>query len=196
MAQWAATGYKPGMAINVLGIAGSLRAGSFNRALLRLAVELAPQGMTIAPFDLIDVPLYNGDVEDKGDPAAVTALKDAIRGADGVLFATPEYNYGIPGVLKNAVDWASRPPGKSLLVGKPTAVIGASIGPGGTTRAQAALRQSLVATATPVLVGPELYVVRAHEKIDAGGAITDETTRKVLGKVLAAFATWIERFRA
>lgn len=196
MAQRAATGYKPAMATNVLGIAGSLRAGSFNRALLRLAVELAPQGMTITPFDLIDVPLYNGDVEDRGDPAPVTALKEAIRAADGVLIATPEYNYGIPGGLKNAIDWASRPPGKSLLVGKPTAVIGASTGPGGTIRAQAALRQSLVATATPVLVGPELYVVRAHEKIDADGKVTDETTRKVLGKVLAAFATWIERFRA
>src|SRR5690606_18294913 len=113
---------------------GSLREGSYNRALLRAAAELAPEGMTIDTFDLRQVPLYNGDVEAAGDPPGVAALKQAIRDADGVLFATPEYNHGVPGVMKNAVDWASRPPRAAALQGKPVALIGASPGITGTAR--------------------------------------------------------------
>ncbi|MBU1878089.1 MAG: NAD(P)H-dependent oxidoreductase, partial [Chloroflexi bacterium] len=112
--------------LQVLGIAGSLRQGSYNRALLRAAQELAPAGMTITVLDLAPIPLYNADVQALGDPAPVVALKTAIRLADALLIATPEYNYSIPGVLKNAIDWASRPPAESPLRGKPLGIMGAS----------------------------------------------------------------------
>src|SRR4051812_13513323 len=111
--------------IRVLGFAGSLRRESYNRALLRAAAGLAPDGMEIAAFDLADVPLYNGDVEALGDPDPVKRFKQAIGNADGVLMVTPEYNHGVPGVMKNAVDWASRPPGKAVLQHKPVGILGA-----------------------------------------------------------------------
>ncbi len=114
--------------VHVLGIAGSLRKGSLNRALLRAAIKRAPAGMTLSAFDLDEVPLYNGDVEAAGDPPGVAALKQAIAAADGVLFVTPEYNHGVPGVMKNAIDWASRPPRAAPLGGKPVGIIGASPG--------------------------------------------------------------------
>ncbi len=139
-------------AIKVFGIAGSLRAGSSNKALLRAAAELAPEGMEIRLFErLAEVPLYNEDVEKAGEPESVAALKGAIREADALLFATPEYNYGVPGVLKNAIDWASRPPRNSVLNGKPAAIMGATPGTSGTARAQLALRQSFVFTQTHAL---------------------------------------------
>jgi chromate reductase, NAD(P)H dehydrogenase (quinone) len=128
--------------IRILGIAGSLRAQSFNRALLRAAKELAPQPLRIEIFDLLPIPLYNGDVEEQGDPKAVTAFKQAIAQADGVLMATPEYNHGVPGVMKNAVDWASRPPRGAALSGKPVGIIGASPGMTGSARGQSQLRQA------------------------------------------------------
>src|ERR1043166_7383167 len=116
-----------GRPVRVCGIAGSLRKGSYNRALLRAAVELAPDGLEITVFERLgDVPLYNADVEAEGDPEPVVALKAAIRQADALLIATPEYNYGVPAALKNAVDWASRPPSKSVLDGKPAALMGAT----------------------------------------------------------------------
>ena len=181
--------------LRVCGIAGSLRSGSFNRHLLRAAQELSPPGMEIVPFDLAGVPLYNGDVEAAGDPEAVTALKGAIRDADALLIATPEYNFGVPGVLKNAIDWASRPPGKSPLNGKPAALMGATPGMGGTGRAQMALRQSFVFTQTLVLVAPEVLVARAHEKFDASGRLADEPTRGFVRKLLEALADWTMRLR-
>ena len=122
--------------VHILGISGSLRKGSFNTGLLRAAQELAPEGMEIAIFDLKDIPLYNGDVEAEGDPESVTALKEAIRNSDGVLFASPEYNHGITGVLKNAIDWASRDRDEGSLNGKPAAIVGAG-GVSATARAQA-----------------------------------------------------------
>ncbi|HWK41182.1 MAG TPA: NAD(P)H-dependent oxidoreductase, partial [Croceibacterium sp.] len=122
--------------LRILGIAGSLRAGSLNRALLRAAADLAPAGVTIERFDLMQVPLYNGDVEEAGDPPGVAAFKQAIAAADGVLIATPEYNHGVPGVMKNAIDWASRPPRGAPLGGKPVGLIGASPGMTGTARGQ------------------------------------------------------------
>src|SRR5256885_15678621 len=153
-----------GSSLRVLGIPGSLRAASFNRALLRAAIADAPPGMTIEIFDgLGAVPLYNADVEAQGDPAPVVALKTAIDRADALLIATPEYNYGVPGVLKNAIDWASRPPGACVLDGKPAALMGASPGGTGTARAQLALRQSFVFTDTRALLRPEVMVARAHE---------------------------------
>src|SRR5882672_4988864 len=132
--------------LSVLGIAGSLRAASFNRSLLRAAQELAPAGMTITAFDLAPIPLYNADVEATGDPEPVAALKSAIRQADALLIATPEYNFGVPGVLKNAIDWASRPPRGSAMQGKPVAIMGATPGGWGTARSQMQLRQAFVFT--------------------------------------------------
>ncbi len=183
--------------MRVLGIAGSLRAGSFNRALLRAAVELAPPELEIAIFEgLGAIPPYDGDVEAQGDPAPVVAFKRAIHDADALLIATPEYNYGVPGVLKNAIDWASRPPGKSVLNRKPAGIIGASMGPQGTARAQLALRQSLVFTETYAMLRPEVLVARAHEKVDAGGRLTDESTRTHLREFLGALSVWAARFHA
>jgi len=180
--------------MRVLGIAGSLRKASFNRALLRAAQELAPKGMEITAFDLAPLPPYNEDVEKQGDPGPVAALKDAIRAADALLVVSPEYNYGIPGVLKNAVDWASRPPGKSPLNGKPAAIMGASQGTGGTIRMQGALRHAFLFTETHALLKPEVYVARAQDKFDAEGRLTDEKTREFVGKLLAALVPWADKF--
>jgi chromate reductase, NAD(P)H dehydrogenase (quinone) len=129
--------------LTFLGIAGSLRRGSYNRSLIRAAIELAPAGTTVIPYDLMDLPMYNGDVEAEGDPEAVAAFKHAINAADSLLIATPEYNHCVPGVLKNAIDWASRPARSSVLTGKPVAIMGATPGSGGTARAQAHLRDGL-----------------------------------------------------
>jgi len=180
--------------MQVLGIAGSLRKASFNRALLRAAQELAPKEMEITVFDLASLPLYNEDVEKQGDPAPVAALKDAIRAADALLFVSPEYNYGIPGVLKNAIDWASRPPGKSPLTGKPAAIMGASQGTGGTIRMQLALRQAFLFTETHAMLKPEVYVARAQDKFDAEGRLTDQKTRDFVGQFLSALVPWAQRF--
>ncbi len=180
--------------VRVLAFAGSLRRGSYNRALLHAAQELAPADMTIDIFDLIDVPLYNGDVEAAGDPEAVAALKQAIRAADGVLMATPEYNHGVPAVMKNAVDWASRPPGDAPLGQKPVAIVGASPGITGSARGQSQLRQAFEFTNSFAMPQPELLVFKAHEKFDAEGRLIDEATRQHLLKFLAAFAAWIRRF--
>lgn len=180
----------------VLGVAGSLRAGSFNRSLLRAAVELAPAGMTISTFEgLREIPPYDADVEAAGEPAAVAAWKDAIRASDALLFVTPEYNYNVPGTLKNAFDWASRPAGKSPLNKKPAGIMGVSGGNSGTARAQLALRQSFVFTETYGMLRPEVLVPRGAEKFDAEGRLTDERTREAVRKFLQAFALWIERFR-
>jgi chromate reductase len=185
------------MALRVLGVPGSLRKGSYNRALLRAAIELAPSGMTIEIFDGIGaLPHYDADVEAAGDPPAVVAWKRAIAAADALLIATPEYNYGVPGVLKNAVDWASRPPGNCVLNRKPAALMGGSPGGTGTARAQLALRQSFVFTDTPAMLQPEILVSRVHEKVDADGRVTDERTRKSIRKLLDAFADWAPRVGA
>jgi chromate reductase len=178
----------------ILGVAGSLRRGSYNRALLRAAAELAPDGMRIEIFDLAEVPLYNGDVEAEGDPEAVARFKRAIAAADGVLMATPEYNHGVPGVMKNAVDWASRPPGSAPLGGKPVGIIGASPGMTGSARGQSQLRQAFEFTASYCMPQPELLVARAHEKFDREGNLADAETGRYLVRYLTAFAAWARRF--
>jgi chromate reductase len=182
--------------VRILGFAGSLRRASYNRALLRAAVQLAPPGMTLVTFDLIDVPLYNADAEAAGDPPAVAALKQAIREADAVLFVTPEYNHGVPGVMKNAVDWASRPPRSAALDRKPVGIIGASPGMTGSARGQSQLRQAFEFTNSYCMPQPEILVFRAHEKFDAEGRLTDEATAKYLRAYLEALAAWALRFRA
>jgi chromate reductase len=181
--------------IKVLGIAGSLRKGSFNRSLLRSAKTLAPENLQIEIFDLIDIPLYNGDVEAEGDPAPVVAFKNALRSSDALLIATPEYNHGVPGVMKNAIDWASRPASGSALSGKPVGIMGASPGITGTARSQAQLRQAFVFTNSYAMPQPELLVFRAHEKFDAEGNLTDEATAKFLKRYLEVFTVWIGYFR-
>ena len=185
----------PNGALRVIGIAGSLRSGSFNRALLRASQELAPDSLRIHIADLIDLPMYNADVDAGGTPAAVTALRALIRDADGLLLVTPEYNHGVPGALKNAIDWLSQPLRGNVLEGKPTAIMGASTGLAGTARAQSQLRQSFVLTNTPVMLQPEVLVGRAQERFDPSGRLTDEPTRQFLMLFLEQFAAWLPRQR-
>lgn len=181
--------------IKVLGFAGSLRQGSYNRALIHAAQKLAPEAMNFNVIDLDDIPLYNGDVEAQGDPPGVSAFKQAIAAADGVLIATPEYNHGVPGVMKNAIDWASRPPRSAPLGGKPVGLIGASPGMTGSARGQSQLRQAFEFTNSYCMPQPEILVYRAHEKFDAAGQLTDETTAKYLAAYLVAFHAWVLRFQ-
>jgi chromate reductase, NAD(P)H dehydrogenase (quinone) len=184
------------MSIRVAGIPGSLRQGSLNKALLRAAVDLAPTGMEIKIYNgLGDIPPYNDDVFTKGDPEAVAVLKAAINEADAMLIVTPEYNYGVPGVLKNAIDWASRPSGNCVLNRKPAAIMGCSPGLGGTIRAQHALRQSFVFTDTYVMQQPEIKIPSAAQLFDESGRLTDENTREHVKKFLQAFVVWVERFK-
>jgi chromate reductase len=178
--------------ITILGIAGSLRRSSYNRALLRAAVELAPEGVTIETFDLAGVPPFNQD--DESDmPARVAELKARIRAADAILFATPEYNYSIPGVLKNAIDWASRPYGDSAWEGKPVAVMGASGGALGTARAQYHLRQCFIFLNMHPVNRPEVMIANASQKFDAEGNFTDEKGREMVGRLLQSLAAWTRK---
>jgi chromate reductase, NAD(P)H dehydrogenase (quinone) len=182
-------------ALRIVGFAGSLRRGSFNRALLDAARQLAPSRMSISRIEIGDLPFYNADVEAEGDPAAVVAFKAAIRAADGVIIATPEYNDGIPGVLTTAIDWGSRPPAAAPLTGKPVAVMGASPSQVGTARAQQHLRVLLGHVHARPLPPPELLVAAAHERFDRELQLTHQVTRRVLSALLERFARWIDRER-
>ncbi len=182
------------MKMKILGISGSLRKDSFNRKLLQAAIELAPEGMEIEIFDRLgEIPFYNEDVEERGDPESVIALKKSIESADALLIATPEYNYSVPGALKNAIDWASRPPAPTVLNDKACGIIGASQGTGGTIRSQLALRQMLGSTNSPVLLKPETFIAKAQDKFGTDGKLTDESTRKHLASFLKKFSEWIVR---
>jgi chromate reductase len=182
--------------MNVLGFAGSLRHGSYNRALLREALDLAPEGMRIEIFDLTPIPLYNQDTDLNGwRPESVEIFKQKIRDADALLIATPEYNYSVSGVLKNAIDWASRPARGSPLDGKPIALMGASGGDSGTARAQLALRQSFVFTNSPVLLKPEVLLRRARERFDEDLRLRDEQTRDFVRQLLEALVEWTVKLR-
>lgn len=171
-------------AIQILGIPGSIREESFNRSLLEAASDLARDGMAIEVFDIGSVPAYDEDVENDGDPSEVTDLKKAIADADGLLIATPEYQHGVPGVLKNALDWASRPPGEAPLQGKPTAIMGATVGSYGTARAQEQLRSTLTYNDCPMVTSPEVLVSGAHDKMDDQGRVVDGTTREFIEQLL------------
>ena len=179
-------------AISVLGFAGSLRKASFNRAVLRAAVELAPADMKLETFDLHGIPLYDGDVEAAGLPDAVRRFREQIAAADALLIVTPEYNYSMAGVLKNAIDWASRPPDQPFR-GKPVAMAGASMGGFGTARAQYHLRQTCVYLDMLPLNKPEVFIPAAHQKIDAQGRLTDEPSRAALRTLLEALVVWTRR---
>ncbi len=177
--------------MKLLGVSGSLRAASYNTALLRAAQECASQDVTIEIFGLHDLPLFNQDVEDQGDPAPVTAWKNAIRDADALLLACPEYNGGVTGVLKNAIDWASRG-SPSVLSGKTVCIIGASPGVTGTVRAQDVLRQSLRKVSAEYWPLSEMLVGQVHTKIE-NGQVIDEKTLAYLGKHLTAFIEHVRR---
>ena len=174
--------------LNVLGISGSLRDGSLNTALLRAAQKYAPAGMTITEYEgLAELPYYNGDLDTEEKlPVQVKELRERIREADALLIATPEYNYSIPGGLKNAIDWASRPSATSSLLHKPVAIMGAAPTNFGTVRAQLALRQVFVWTHSDVVVKPEVMVFRAHERFDEAGNLTDDGTITLLQSLLDA----------
>ncbi len=184
--------------MRILGIPGSLRSASTNRGLLRAAQELAPSGVEIEIFDLHEIPLYDGDVEAEGDPAPVAAFKRAIRGADALLIATPEYNRGVPGVLKNAIDWASRPALAPPLAGKPVGLMGASTGLGGTANAQRQLREALGFPRARVLEGPRVLVASSYEKFVDGRVVDAETRASVreLVEALVAEASTEQTARA
>ena len=179
--------------LGVLAISGSLRRASFNTGMLRAAQEIAPEEMEVSIFDIRDLPFYDGDLEAGGDPDSVVALKSAIREADAVLFATPEYNWGTSGVLKNAIDWASRDRKEGSLMGKPGTIIGAG-GRAGTARAQWQLQQTLVETGSIVMVKPGVLVPAfSPQRFDSDGNLTDGETRDLLRKHLDEFAKWIVR---
>lgn len=178
--------------ITILGFAGSLRKQSYNKALLRLAVELAPGDASIEVFDLEGIPPFNQDLETR-PPPRVKEFKAKVKAADAILIATPEYNYSIPGVLKNAIDWGSRPYADNVFDGKPVAVMGASIGMLGTGRAQYHLRQCFVFLNMYPLNRPEVFVTFAPEKIDENGVVKNEKTRKQVGELLKALVAWTRK---
>jgi chromate reductase len=178
--------------VRILGIAGSLRRQSYNRAALRAAAELAPEGATIDIFELDGIPGFSEDDEQQ-PPAKVTELKRRIREADAILIVTPEYNYSIPGVLKNAIDWASRPYGDSAWSGKPAAIMGASVGAIGTARAQYHLRQVMVFLNMFPVNQPEVMIGNASERFDKEGNLTDEATREYVRRLLQSLMDWTRR---
>lgn len=175
--------------LTVLGFAGSLRKGSYNRAALRAAKELAPPNVTIEPFELDGIPPFNQD-EEAHPVAEVVRFKERIRAADAIVIVTPEYNYSVPGVLKNAIDCASRPYGDSAWAGKPVAVMGASIGSLGSARAQYHLRQSFIYLNMYSLNQPEVMISNAASKFDQQGNLTDQRTRDLIRKLLGALVEW------
>jgi chromate reductase, NAD(P)H dehydrogenase (quinone) len=181
--------------IKILGIAGSLRKGSFNSLALKAAQGLVPAGASLEIAALPDLPGFNQDSE-KTPPAAVTELKAKIRAADAILLATPEYNYSVPGVLKNAIDWCARPYGDSAWKGKPVAIMGASVGVLGTARAQYHLRQILVFLDMPTVNQPEVMIAGAAAKFDPAGNLTDDMAKKLIGQLLTGLCDLTKRHKS
>ncbi|MBN8892441.1 MAG: NADPH-dependent FMN reductase [Rhodospirillales bacterium 70-18] len=181
--------------IKVLGIAGSFRSGSFNAMALNAAVELAPEGMTVETHDFRDIPFYDGDLEaGSGIPAAAELFREKIRAADALLIVTPEYNASIPGILKNAIDWASRPPHQPF-DNKPIAIMGASPGALGSIRAQLHLRQILLNVGAQVMVGPQVLIGGAGQRFSAERRLTDEASQQFVRGLMQALAAWTKRLK-
>jgi chromate reductase, NAD(P)H dehydrogenase (quinone) len=178
--------------LNILGFAGSLRKNSYNRSILRAAVELVPKDARLEIFDLEGIPPFNQDLENQPSEK-VKEFKAKIKAADAILIATPEYNYSIPGVLKNAIDCASRPYGDNAFEHKPVAIMGASVGFAGSARAQYHLRQCFVFLTCFALNQPEVMVPFAQEKIDKDGNLTDQKTREKIGELLEGLVAWTRR---
>lgn len=182
--------------LRVVGIAGSLREGSYNHLLLENVARLSPDEIAVEIYPGIgDFPLFNEDIAREGDPPAVAELRAKVRAADALIIATPEYNYGIPGVLKNAIDWLSIPPGRSGLEGKPVALVGASPSILGTARAQSQLRQCFVFTQSHVVNSPEVFVTKAHTRFE-DGILTDPGATKLIGRLLQNLADLARVFGA
>lgn len=188
------------MAITIGCIVGSISSGSINRKLVEGVIEIASarsetgdRAFEFVPIPIADLPLYDHELDGTFPPAA-TALKEAIRRSDGLLIATPEYNRSIPGVLKNAIDWASRPYGDSAFGGKPVGIIGASVGAPGTAMAQQHLRNVLAYLDAPTLGQPEVYLQYTPDRFAEDGTVTDPTTREFLAGWLDAYRSWVERF--
>ena len=178
---------------DILAISGSLRAGSYNTRLLNAVEAAAPETLRLDIITPRGVPLYDGDVEEKeGIPAIVEELKERIRAADGLIIATPEYNFSVPGVLKNMIDWLSRGE-RQPFNGKPIGIMGASTSPVGTARAQYHLRMALQALSGEVMPRPEIFLNNAKDKFAADGTLTDEATEKVIGVWLKHFEPWVKR---
>jgi chromate reductase len=177
--------------ISMLGICGSIRKGSLNQRALDALGQSAESDVEWSTVSLRDVPIYDPDVDSENLPAAVQALKDAIARADGIIIATPEYNYGIPGVLKNAIDWASRPAYKSVFAQKPVTILGASPGPVGTARAQGQLKQVLLGMVADVFPFPEVTIAQASEKLGPGGVVSDEKTEDLLRRLMVSYSDWL-----
>jgi chromate reductase, NAD(P)H dehydrogenase (quinone) len=182
--------------IEIAAIVGSLRRQSFNRGLLRTAMLLQPEDMRLVEASINTLPFFNEDLEASGDPPLVNDFKNALRRADGVLICSPEYGYSIPGVLKNALDWASRPSGRSVLRGKPIGLLGASIGRSGTMRAQLHLRQIFVQMGAVVIPEPEVFVTFAPDKFNQLGELTDQSSRELTRQLLANLADWAVLLRS
>jgi chromate reductase len=183
----------PGPA-TIAAFAGSLRKGSYNRMLLAAVIELAPGDVRIDRIDIDDLPLFNADLEDDANPIPpVKRLFDSIRSADALLIVSPEYNYSIPAVTKNVIDWASR--GEGVLDGKVAAVIGASPGGFGTVRMQMAIRQAGLGAGLPFIVEPQIMVTKAREKFDAAGRLTDDRIREEIPILLSALADAARRWK-
>ena len=178
----------------ILGIAGSLRRNSYNRAALRAAQQLVPEDATLDVIEIDGIPGFSED-DERHPPAKVAELKKRIREADSVLIVTPEYNYSIPGVLKNAIDWASRPYGDSAWTGKPVAVMGASLGQLGTARAQYHLRQVFVFLNMYPLNQPEIMIGNAPAHFDTQGNLTNETTKDLIRQLLRNLVRWTRRLQ-
>lgn len=181
--------------MKILALSGALRRASYNTALLRAAAALAPEGVTLELRTLHGIPLYDGDLEAQGMPEAVTALREAIRAADGLLIATPEYNNAIPGVLKNGLDWLSRPPGEGtkLFGGRPTAMVGATPGGFGTVQAQDALLSVFRTLGCDFWMAGRLMVSRAGQVFDDQGALVDDKVREQLRGFVQGFAAFVQR---
>ncbi len=176
--------------LDIVGLCGSLRKASLNRAALRLAGESMPSTMTLDIVDWREFPVFDGDVFALGLPAPVAALRERIRRADGVVVATPEYNFSVPGGLKNVLDWLSRGDDQPWTL-KPVAILSASTGPVGGARVQYDLRKVMLFLNAAVLTKPEVFIGAAAGKFDADGRCTDETTRKFVGAQMVAFQQWI-----
>jgi chromate reductase len=180
--------------VRILGFAGSLRKGSYNKALMRAAVELKPEDATIEVFDLEGIPPFNQDLE-RQPHQIVKEFKAKIREADALLIASPEYNYSVPGVLKNAIDWASRPYGDNAFEGKPVAIMSASVGSLGGARAQYHLRQSFIALNMYPLNRPEVMMPFAQDNVDADGNVTSEQTRQLIRELLEVLVQWARKLK-
>jgi chromate reductase len=181
--------------LNILAFAGSLRKDSYNKMLLRVAVDLAPKDATIKVFDLEEIPPFNQDFE-QSPPERVKDFKAKIKAADAILIVTPEYNYSVPGVLKNAIDWCSRPVGDNSWEGKPVAIMSASTGMLGGARAQYHLRQIFVTLDMRPVNKPEIMVNFAAQKFDEKGNLADDKTKELIRTLLTALVTWTRRLQA